>query len=266
MDRSICSDSDDQSLTKLSASDISAAKQSLWDEAGQGLADVLVHARSAWYGEQAVYYTRERERLGSYMPPFYYGMAATAFVFVGFRITGLVKVQEWQRRVWRRWKRNQTTESASPITVQQSSPVTPEMGYLESKRIREREKALQSMKLITDLLVSISVGFSGTLFLLEAKRDVIRSDFEEAPLVSGRSVVAEQMCPGMLRLYHENVSIQNVLRRNDQTAAALKDRNLTSFAVFLQNCQKRHDYEARVRKERGKSKEEPIVVPYNGIQ
>jgi hypothetical protein len=270
-DASVKSVDDDDELIRLSASDVSAARRSLWDETGQGLSNVLFHARGTWYGDEAVYYTRERERLGSYLPPFYYGMASAAFVFVGFRITGHAKVQEWQRRLWDHlWRRprgghttNTTAINPSPT---KSSPVEPGMGYLESKRIREREQALQSMKLITDLLVSISVGFSGTLFLLECKRHHMRADFEEAPLVPGRSVVAEQMCPAMLRLYQDNVTVQQVLRRNDQSAAALKDRNLTSFAVFLHNCQKRVAYETKMRKERGLADDEPVVIPFRGLQ
>lgn len=235
-----------------------------------------MHARGAWYGEESVFYTRERERLGSYLPPFYYGMAAAAFLFVGFRIAGFSRVQEWQRRsMWNRWWKsmkskqsvNQTGTAKTASTANVSTPTQPGpgMGYLETKRIREREQALQSMKVITDFLVSVSVGFSGTLFLLEAKRHQLRFDYEEAPLVPGRSVVAEHMCPGMLTLYQDDLSVQQVLRRNETSATALKDHNLTSFAVFLQNCQKRHDIEQRIRIEQRKSQHEPVVVPYRGL-
>lgn len=259
---------------------VSAAKRWLWDEMGQGLGNVLANVGSTWYGDESVYYTRERERLEKYLPPFYYGVTAAVFLFVGFRITGQAKVKQWRRRVWddfrqkRRRRRGTPSESglSSVVESMQTSAAIPPrsqpqpgMGYLETKRITDREQALQSMKLITDFLVSISVGFSGTLFLLEAQRNDMRTDYEEAPLFPGRSVVAEQMCPGILRLYHDNVSVRQVLRRNEQSAPALQDRNLTSFAIFLKNCQKRVDYEAGIRNERGMGKDEPVVVPYSGI-
>lgn len=270
-------DEQSESIQTLSASEISAAKRSLWDETGQGLANALMHARSAWHGEEAVFYTRERDRLGSYLPPFYYGMAAATFLFLGFRLAGHSRVQEWQRRsLWNRWWKstNESKQSVKQATVAKTTSTSyvstpaqpaPVMGYLETKRIREREQALQSMRVITDFLVSISVGFSGTLFLLEAKRHHMRSDYETAPLVPGRSVVAEHMCPGMLALYQDNLSVQQVLRRNGTSAAALKDHNLTSFAMFLQNCQKRRDVEERIRIEQQRSQHEPVDVPYRWL-
>ena len=120
------------------------------------------------------------------------------------------------------------------------------------------------MKLLTDFFVSISVGVSGTLFLLEAKKKDMRCDYEEAPLVPGRSVVADQMCPNLLELCHSIEVVKDVLEENESDTEN-KDVNITSFARFIENCQKRADYEARIRKEKGISRFEPVLVPYTGL-
>ncbi|KAL3931250.1 MAG: hypothetical protein SGARI_004257 [Bacillariaceae sp.] len=132
------------------------------------------------------------------------------------------------------------------------------MGYLENKRVTERERALQSMKLLTDFFVSISVGVSGALFLLEAKKKDMRKDYEQAPLVAGRSVVADEMCPSLLELYRNNASVRRALEENEGDPEH-HDVNLASFAKFIENCEKRADCESRIRSERGISKFEPVV-------
>lgn len=123
------------------------------------------------------------------------------------------------------------------------------------------ERALNSMKLLTDLLVSISVGISGIIFMLvEGNRDNLRQDFEEAPLVAGRSVVAEQMCPELLKI----VSLMQQESQETHDAAA-KDPNLATLLTFVSNCRKRADYEDRVRRERGLPDGATVMVPYSGI-
>jgi hypothetical protein len=255
-----------------SSSDRSAAKRSLWDQNVQGLGNVLMNVRAAWYGDQAVFYTKERETLKKYLPPFYYGMAASVFLFVSFRFTGSHSVQQWRKRTWEQWRPKKkeriaadtAASSAQPSTTAPPSLPQPGMGYLETKRITEREKALQSMKLLTDFFVSISVGVSGTLFLLGAKKKHMRADYEEAPLAPGRSVVADQMCPSLLEMYHNNGAVRGVLKENGNGKDNI-DVNIASFAKFVENCQKRADYEERIRREKGISKFEPVLVPYTGL-
>mmetsp|Transcript_31605 Transcript_31605/g.52746 ORF Transcript_31605/g.52746 Transcript_31605/m.52746 type:complete len:258 (-) Transcript_31605:258-1031(-) len=240
----------------ISANEISQAKRSLWDETAKGLGNVIGNINDAWYGEQAVYYTRERERLEKYIPPFRYGASATLFLFFSFRVTGNPNFQRWRRGIWERLRPTKL-ETAPPQKHQ--TPATAPMGYLETKRKTEVEQALKSMKFLTDFLVSLSVGTSGTLFLLESKKDDIRIDYEESPLVPGRSVVADEMCPGMLQLYQNHSSVRHILVQGQH------DPNLATVATFVKNCQKRANYESKIRQEQGKSEDEPIIVPYTGL-
>ncbi len=250
-----------------SAEIVSSVKRRLWEETADGVGNALGNLGEAWYtGSDAVFYSREKERFRKYIPPFQYGLAATVFVFLNFRVTGNLRFQEWRKGIMKRFGSNSPPKQTPPT----NPPVT---GYLETKRNQEVKKALQSMKFLTDGLISITVGTSGTLFLLEAKcgKD-LRSDYETAPLVAGRSLLAEEMCPGMLEIYRSDPSVRKVL---DAAAKSEKvigmqtgDPTLATFATFIGNCQNRADHEARLRKEYHgvQSEKGPILIPHTGVR
>jgi hypothetical protein len=277
---------DDFSSSSSSSSDIpqfddrivAAAKSALWDALAQGVANVIANMNSSWYGTHAVYYSREKEALErKYVPPFQCGVAATLALFVGFRVTGNPGFQTWRRSAWQRYmvgppKSTPTNNVPSAVhdlgvgksaTQRLRAPAPPSMGYLERTRQAEVERALKSMKFLTDFLVSLSVGTSGTLFLLEAKKDTMRRDLEDAPLVPGKSLVADQLCPGLLQLSRGDSSVEQALTL--PTARIQEDPMLTTFVTLIGNCRKRADYEDRTRKEEGREKDALILVPHTGL-
>lgn len=139
--------------------------------------------------------------------------------------------------------------------------LSPPKGYLESKRERDVQNALSSMRVITDTLVSVSAGVSGTLWLLHAHQDSIRKDFEQAPLVSGRSVVADEMCTPFLRLTAAYASDNSgVNGKGDENI------NMETFLKFGKNCRRRRDLEMKIRSERGVSEDTPVSVPYLALE
>lgn len=250
----------------VSATTISKVKRLLWSETAEGLGNVMGNIRSTWYGDEAVFYTREEERLRKYIPPFQYGLAATVFLFLNFRVTGNPGFQKWRQNVWQRI-RPSSSSTTSPTT---GIPPPQQQGYLETKRKTQVEEALKSMKFLTDFLISLSVGTSGTLFLLEAKKEDMRIDYEDGPLIPGRSILADDMCPGMLKLYQTDPSIRQVLEDNERKKEQRKweqsDHNLVTFSTFIHNCTKREDYESKIRKEQGKSENDPISIPHTGLR
>jgi hypothetical protein len=260
----------------VSAATISKVKRLLWSETAEGLGNVLGNIRSTWYGDEAVFYTREEERLRKYIPPFQYGLAATVFLFLNFRVTGNPGFQKWRQNVWQRIRPSSSSSSTTTNTATQSGIPQQQqqqqqgMGYLETKRRTQVEEALKSMKFLTDFLISLSVGTSGTLFLLEAKKEDMRKDYENGPLIPGRSIIADDMCPGMLKLYRTDPSIRQVLEDNERKKEQRKweqsDPNLVTFSTFIHNCTKREDYESKIRKEQGKSENDPILIPHTGLR
>ena len=249
----------------VSATTSSKVKRLLWSETAEGLGNVMGNIRSTWYGDEAVFYSREEERLRKYIPPFQYGLAATVFLFLNFRVTGNPGFQKLRQNVWQR-VRPSSSSTTSPTT----GIPPPQQGYLETKRKTQVEEALKSMKFLTDFLISLSVGTSGTLFLLEAKKEDMRIDYEDGPLIPGRSILADDMCPGMLKLYQTDPSIRQVLEDNERKKEQRKweqsDHNLVTFSTFIHNCTKREDYESKIRKEQGKSENDPISIPHTGLR
>lgn len=269
---------------------VSNVKRRLWEEALDGLGNVVGNLRAVWYtGDEAVFYKREEQRLNKYIPPFQYGLAAFAFVFVNFRVTGNPGFQKWRKRIWERTRPTPSSETKTMLKASQQRQrqepklhpsfhkPPPTMGYLETKRKHDVEKALKSMKYLTDFLVSLSIGTSGALFLLEAKcgKD-LRIDFEEAPLVAGKSLVADEMCPGMLELYRSDPRLRKVFEDNSSQEhraweASTFDPNLQTFSTFINNCKKRKDHESRLQMEQKQQqgnqvKSGAIVIPYTGVQ
>lgn len=231
----------------------SSPTRAFWDETAKGIANVIANVSDTWYGEKKIYYSRERENLEKYITPFKYGIGATVFLFINFRITGSRRFQTWRQEWWRKKHRKPTTwNKSNDAKIRQQPPV----GFLESKRETEVKEALASMKIFTDFLVSLSVGTSGVLFLLESEKNTMRQDFEQAPLVCGRSVVAEQMCSGM-----ESVANQY----HEQLQDSGDDTSLGTFAKFISNCRLRADFEEKERSRLGIRIDKPVVVPYPGL-
>jgi hypothetical protein len=267
-----------QKEAALSSELVSEVKRRLWEETAQGLGNVVGNLREAWYtGSDAVFYSREEERLNKYIPPFRYGLVASVFLFVNFRVTGNPRFQDWRKGIWKRIRPTTPPKKAPPTPSTPLKP-PPTGGYLETKRRTDVEKALKSMKLLTDFLISLTVGTSGTLFLLEANcgKD-IRPDYESAPLVAGRSLVAEEMCPGMLELHRSDSAVRRALdghAKDDSVEGQRKsesrssDPNLATFATFVKNCQKRADHEARLRHERHgvRSGNNRVLIPHTGVR
>jgi hypothetical protein len=266
--------------------------------------------RGTWYSATAVsnsattliptllQYQRERQQLEKYVTPVKYGVGAALFLFLNFRITGSPRFQAWRQdwvAQWRRRQNNNTTnitaweqvgnqkghrikDPSTGIILRQTHgrttrpPPSPHLpgGYLENKRERDVKAALSSMRLITDILVSVSVGTSGTLLLLQAHEDSMRHDFEEAPLVAGKSVVAEQMCgPFLALMTNKNVDEKRMvlLDNNNLNNNDNDDPNMITFSNFIANCRLRRDFETRIRTDEGLSSDDvPVSIPFPGLE
>ena len=89
----------------------------------------------------------------------------------------------------------------------------------------------------------------------------MRKDFEQAPLVSGRSVVADEICPPFLHIAESYKKKNPDVKPNDND-----DVNLRSFAKFTENCSRRRDLESRIRTERKLPLETPVPIPLLALE
>ena len=240
---------------------ISAANKEYWQVVANGVVGILSNHRSTWYGEQAFHYRKEQETLQRYIDPFYWGLGTTVLLLINLRVTGHPRFQRL-RQDWLE-KLRQYVKPPTSTTKQGTQPATHQKppqewtNYLEKQRIEKEKNAMNQIKLLTDILVSISVGTSATLFLLEAEKVTLRKDFEESPLVYGRSLVADTMCAEMMDMDDKfKLPLE----------ASQDDALLGTFAKFVDNCRLRSDYEAKIRYDQGKSIDEPVWIPYPGIK
>jgi hypothetical protein len=231
----------------------SSLSDDYWDETAKGIANCFMVLRTTWYAAPPQYQW-ERHQLEKYVTPLNYGAGAAIFLFLTFRVTGSPRFQVWRQN----WisPRPQNTSLLSSKRL----PLEPPKGYLESKREREVQAALSSMRSITDLLVSVSAGTSGTLLLLQAHQHTMKQDFEQAPLVSGRSVVADEMCTPFLRIAE--------LHKTDTAVNAIDNDHpyLRTFATFTENCRRRRQLENRIRTERKIAEDTPVLIPYLALE
>jgi hypothetical protein len=253
------SDKDDVEKKRLDE-----ARRSCYSAAVDGMFETIYYSRSKWDGPNAAVYAREKEAFQRYVNPFFVGVGTAAFLFLNFRATGSRRFQqmrqEWSRKrgvgeIKNMQSHNQEAPSNGVSLRQQPHPQQEWMSHLERKQLEREAQARSSTRLLTDFLVSLSVGTSGTLFLLDAEKETFRKDFEDAPLVCGRSLVSDTTCPKMLEVVEKFPLEPKLYAENP---------NLESFHKFAINCQLREDYEKELRLKLGKTSDEKMEIPYPG--
>jgi hypothetical protein len=253
------SDKDDVEKKRLDE-----VRSSLYSAAVDGMFETIYYSRSKWNGPDAAVYAREKEAFQRYVNPFFVGVGTAAFLFLNFRVTGSRRFQQ-MRQEWSRKRKvgennymqshNQEAPPNGLSPRQQPQQQHEWMSHLERKQLEREAQANSSTRLLTDFLVSLSVGTSGTLFLLDAEKETFRKDFEDAPLVCGRSLVSDTTCPKMLEVVEKFPLEPKLYAENS---------NLESFHKFVINCQLREDYEKELRLKLGKNSNEKMEIPYPG--
>eukprot|EP00536_Pseudo-nitzschia_multiseries_P000898 jgi/Psemu1/2074/gm1.2074_g len=254
----------------LSEDTVSDAKRRLWEATADSLQTAVGNLREAWYtGDEAIFYRREEQALNKYLVPFRCGLAAFAVTFTGFRLAGNPGFRSWRSRVFQRRR------SSPPKPPNHRA--TPK-GYNHThnhthNHNHKQERARNSLSVVTDVLVSGSVGVSGALLLLQVScGTTARDDLERAPLVAGRSLVADSLCPGLLELSRSDPGVGAVMDKQhhesgDGGDGDDGDSTLKTFATVIGNCQRRTEHEAWLRRERQPGTVLPsgaIAIPHTG--
>jgi len=118
-----------------------------------------------------------------------------------------------------------------------------------------------------------TVFLSGTFLFMPPPSSFLR-DMADLPLVAGKSVYAEHVCPPLLRDYRRVVERHGGWPVPTSPAAGLtrEDASLNVIRRFVSNCARRKRYEAALDDERnamslrgGKSKLGTVYVPEPGV-
>ena len=106
---------------------------------------------------------------------------------------------------------------------------------LHGKKVEGGNKPKQTLSnalsIPIDILLSLLVGSSAALFLTDEVK--MRNDLANIPLVEGRSLVSDELCPDFIKEYHSKP--RNTLEnssKSDQMA-------LRAIKTFVHNCEER---------------------------
>jgi hypothetical protein len=222
------------------------ARQTFWKAAQDGLFRVLEKAPTVWKGRDARFYRAEKQIIMERVEPFYWGFVVTAFLFATFRVSG--------SKTYIRFRDSYIfNKHASPVAQQPQKTPQKWTGHLERESKRKEELKGEASRLPSDLIISMLVGCSSVFWLSKPK--LLHEDFSAAPLVSGRSLIHQYMCPDLVNAYGTKVD-PRVFRSHD-------DDFLITFETFVKNCKIR----SSVISDREKAgAERPDVIPYPGIK
>lgn len=221
------------------------AMEAFWAAAKTGLGQLSENA-SEWRGQDARYYRAEADVFMEHVTPFYWGLATASFLFVTFRVTGSKKFQLYRETfLFGRPLPTITNDVAN-------SPKGQWKSFLERQADQKAELAKELTRLPLDAFVSVMAGCSTILMMSNFEK--LEHDFSEAPLMPGKSLIYESMCPAF-----ENAFMEQDLDVFDGDDAGL----LATWQGFVQNCRIRTQYIERSSVE-GDSRSD--VVPYPGLQ
>jgi hypothetical protein len=110
-----------------------------------------------------------------------------------------------------------------------------------------------------DLASSFLVATGASIMFTD--HEAIARKITTLPLLSGRGWVSEELCSPVLDFLQE-------IRQDESTREVLEcatTTHLKNMMTFCQNCQRRADYENRLRQERGLSSDAPVSIPPPGV-
>ena len=242
-----------------------------WGVAADGFFHLVGNLRSTWYSSDdktRKQYQFDRQHLQRYISPFQWGLGTSIFLFLNFRITGTARFQALRQR-WMSHLRPPSPAGSSPSTPKPPASVSKTktqqwQSHLEKQRNEREQAAMKSIKTLTDVLVSLSVGMSAVGLLLDAEKKTMRHDLETAPLVAGRSVFADVTCPNMIRTYTmfeeaSKLPSKEELDKDDSV-------NLRTFITITENCRRRNNQEDLIRQRQGNKTSETVFIPYPGVR
>lgn len=201
----------------------------------------ISEAPTVWKGPNGQDYIYEQSLFEKNTKPVMWGIGCTMLCFLSFRLNASRSFQKWRQLYIR---------PSAP-----SPPIPRAASRVEQRKELQREIMSQALSVPVDLLLSIAIGASAAAFLTNWTQ--IQQDLERVPGLPGKSVLADTMCPDLLKL-HENTP--------DQVWDTTKqDETLQSFQKLVQNCKRRAKVQEDERQRLGLSDNKPVSIPFPGF-
>lgn len=163
----------------------------------------------------------------------------------------------------------------SPFRNQQSSGYKfdqPATAGAQQSNVKPPGPVFRLIRLGVDTFVSLSVGAYASLLFVD--KDKMMDQFQNMPLVEGRSLLSEELCADFTREFqrfdrqtwdanHPSLSggSGRVLVNSNDGESNFRD----TIEGFVANCRRREIYEDELRSGQGMGDTEPVVVPSGGV-
>jgi hypothetical protein len=113
---------------------------------------------------------------------------------------------------------------------------------------------IKPLTLAIDLTVSLATGAAVWFYTIDKKATF--DAISNVPLVEGRSAVSDTLCADF---------IEQKKKLPKKLWKEYNDDAVTMLRKFIENCQRRTQYERQLRIERGLDPEEPVIIPPPGV-
>lgn len=125
-----------------------------------------------------------------------------------------------------------------------------------SAELKQPTKVRTFLRLVFDATISTSITLLSGAFLFRPRPSAYIEDMSKLPLVEGKSIYAEMVCPPLLKEYQrvlEKYGGRWPVRKassSDDNNVTQEDVSLNTIRSFVENCSKRSKYERALMEER----------------
>lgn len=219
-----------------------------WSALRNGFLAFIDRIPSTWEGSDSHSYRYERQQILRTFEPVYSGISIAAILFLGFRITGSMGLASGFLNSSRPGSGAVSTGATRKLLA------PPQTGYYLERQTQQAKKSFSKVtQPLFDLMLSMMCGFSATLFL--TNRSNLHRELAEIPLLPGKSLFYETVCPEVVKAYRElEASIHDSISR---------DETIGVFHRMNSNCHLRAHY---ISAQSTEENQQPDLVPYPGLK
>lgn len=242
-----------------------AACETLWTPATSGIVRLFSTAPFAWRGPEGRFYRNERLVLKELVQPFQYGLMVTGILFATFRISGSKRYLLFRDKYI-------LGKSAEAMKLKDQKQQW--KSYFETQEEKQKRVVEELLRLPSDILVSVLCGCSTVILLKDDSK--IYNGVASAPLLPGKSLIYEQVCPDVVQAFDEKLD-QRVfqLPKNERKSESSRFSFLSDFlssendeevfkalVTLVHNCKARSTF---IEQQRQAGVVRPDKVPYPGL-